>query len=140
MPPDRITAKVRGLRELERELNKLPAKMAKLVLRQAINKGAAVVVRAAKQNLVSNQSVESGELLRSIKKATKIKMQGLRGATVNVRVGLEPRAFYGKFLEFGTVHQAKKPFMRPALDNNRKLILLKIHEHIRKQLAKARIR
>ncbi|KKM90812.1 hypothetical protein LCGC14_1234840 [marine sediment metagenome] len=139
MPSDRITMEVRGLKELERELSKLPNKIAKGIMRRAMNRGADVVVRAAKRNLVRNQNVESGQLIRSVKKATKIRAHGLRGATVDVRVGLLSQAFYGRFLEFGTKHQAAKPFMGPALDSNRAIVLLKISESIRKDLAKAKI-
>lgn len=39
---------------------------------------------------------------------------------LDVRIGPSKAAWYGKFPELGTKHQAAQPFLRPALDARRK--------------------
>lgn len=39
-----------------------------------------------------------------------------RPGRVSAAVGPGPEGFYGRFLEFGTVKMAARPFMRPAFD------------------------
>lgn len=53
-------------------------------------------------------------------------------------VGPTRRAFYG--FEFGTIHQAPAPFMRPAWDNNKFNALDIIISELKDQIEKARIR
>lgn len=40
------------------------------------------------------------------------------GAVASVAIGPRSPFFYGWFLEFGTIHAAPYPFMRPAFDTN----------------------
>lgn len=45
----------------------------------------------------------------------------LEGANLAIDIGFEKgtRAWYAHFTEFGTVHSAARPFMRPAFDRRR---------------------
>lgn len=49
--------------------------------------------------------------------------RGFKGVGVFAAPGTDKgsrRAFYGMFQEFGTVHHAAQPFMRPAYDENKR--------------------
>lgn len=43
-----------------------------------------------------------------------------RGKEARAQIGPSKEAFYGLFVEFGTVHAAARPFMRPAFDAKKK--------------------
>lgn len=61
-----------------------------------------------------NIPVDDGDLKATLRKL-------LSKTRVRIVVG-SAKAFHGRFLEFGTVKMAARPFMRPALDNNRRRI------------------
>lgn len=50
------------------------------------------------------------------------------GETAAVAIGPDKRFSYGLFVELGTVHQAARPFLRPAFDSQRKNALDIIRE------------
>lgn len=57
--------------------------------------------------------VDTGNLKKNIRTHD----HGTKGDTVTFTVDVTRKAFYGKFLEFGTVKLVPKPFMRPAAES-----------------------
>lgn len=112
-----FTMKVTGFVELERALRALPDELTEKVLNTALRKAGEPMAAAAKEHAPrSDDPGPHGHM------ADSIKLRAIRGATdlfdteVKLWLGPDPDHFYGSFNEFGTVHQAAKPFMRPAFD------------------------
>jgi|SRR5579871_118008 len=119
---------VRGLAELQRTLEQLPAKVQEHVLVVAVSAGAkylqdkiaqAAPVRAdnalKKMGGIGTKARLPGFLKASIGRRRDDKGSG---SSVTYNVGVITAAFYAKFIEFGTRHQAARPFLRPAVDSN----------------------
>jgi HK97 gp10 family phage protein len=125
---------LRGAGDLEKLLRQLPDRVAKNVTFGAVRASARVIQRAARENLVSNPSVDTGALVAAIKVSTRRRSRKAPAvaavgvdkliATV-VRKGrrskkpmkINPRN-YAHLVEFGTEHSAAEPFMRPAIDQH----------------------
>lgn len=101
--------KTKGLAELQKMLNTLPAKMEKNILRGAMRAGAKPVLAAAKQGA----AVASGELRDSlritdgVKKGNRSQVYAAVTTAKKVKRGQVDAAgasdaFYAKFVEFGT--------------------------------------
>lgn len=125
-----VTFKVDGLEGLEKRLLALASDM-QLRSARAATGAAAQVVKAAAQRLapqsdaphkVGGNVVQPGNLKRNI--IAKRLPAGDTNITsehiVTVRKkGRNRDAFYGRFIEFGTVKMSPKPFLRPALLNEK---------------------
>lgn len=117
-----------GDKALERKLSKLGGRVAKRVLRKAMNAAATPVVKAARGNV----SVRSGLLKKSIGKTVRVKgtRAGARvGARTNVAASddagnkVEPWR-YAHLVELGHIdengqHVPAKPFLRPAAEQTK---------------------
>lgn len=123
------TARLTGLRELSKVLEKLPKQIGQRVALKALRAGGRVFAKEA----ASNVPVRSGGGAKLTKKGgSKLRLPGLlkksirvvrnrdaekrRGTSFVVSVGPSREAFYGMFREFGTVHIPKRPWLRPAFD------------------------
>lgn len=130
---------VLGLDELSKKLKEMPIKLAKNGLRAAVNAGAQVVYKEARARV----PVDTGRVKKNIyKKQIREKSNNVQqtyyvgvrlgsGGTyaktkANVRKGrvgksydTESRAFYWRFLEFGTSKLPARPFLRPAFDTKK---------------------
>lgn len=122
-----VTIHVDGLRELEKKLLALPDKVNRRVLRKAVSDGAAVVrdemrIRAPLYTgSVSQGHPPPGTLKKAVFMShARTSHQGYEAFVVGVRHGKKAGktgdAFYFRFVEFGTVKMAPRPFMRPAFD------------------------
>jgi hypothetical protein len=132
------TVQVSGLAELERNLNELPDAIAKKVLRQAVGFASDLFIQRARGLAPFGPNDRMGgrgrqwktmHLRDAILKQVSVRFQGVRGATIRGKVGLDKQhAFYGRFLEKGWtgVHgerheprhwmlQAFEEMKRPAL-------------------------
>lgn len=144
---------VRGLAELQKFLDQLPAKMEANVMRSALRAGANVVREEAMRNV----PVKSGLLKAGLKVSTRSR----RGVvTANVRA-TGKHAYIAPWIEYGTsAYEIKpkkskslffaglfskliqhpgikaKPFLRPALDHKAHAALVAIREQIKKRLTK----
>lgn len=144
---------IKGGKELQAFLNTLAPKIEQNIMRGALRAGAKVIAEEAKQNV----SVKSGDLRDSIRVGTKAK----RGqVTATVKAG-NKKAYYTRFIEFGTAaHEIKpkdakslffagmfgdliahpgnraKPFMRPALDSKSNEAIEEVGKMISKRLTK----
>lgn len=148
---------VKGLSELQKFLDTLPAKMEANIMRSALRAGANVLKTEAASNLDRNGSVDSGDLKASLRVSSKLS-KGV--VTATVKAGSD-KAWYWRFVEFGTAaHVIKarrqkslffngsqvtsvdhpgaraKPFMRPALDARASDAVVAVGEQIKKRLTK----
>lgn len=144
---------VKGLADLQRAMDELPAKLQKNVMRGALRAGAKVLAAEARQLV----PVASGELRDTIRHSSKIE----NGVAIGyVRAGASKKSkkgWYVRFVEFGTAAHIikvrkgrvlalgvskvehpgakKQPFMRPALDRAGLRAVAAVGEYIRKRLA-----
>ena len=135
-----------GVKEMEAVFFALPERMQKNVLSSAVRGGASIIKKAAKSNLQANGSVRTGLLFKSINiRVKRYSRSGIIYAAVGARrdvVGttIDGRrivpANYIHFVEFGTRKSRAKPFLRPAVDNNRSDVFSEITHRARKGLAR----
>jgi HK97 gp10 family phage protein len=92
---------ISGLKELDKILKTLPANVERNVLRGALRAGQNVIAKAAKSNLRSNGSVDSGELERSVRVKFKRKSEKFGWVRSYVFAGSK-KAYYANWVEFGT--------------------------------------
>lgn len=152
------TTEVKGLADLQRALDSLPAKIEANIMRAAIRAGAKVIAQAAAANVHS----VSGTLAESVRfgarpNAKEGKVVGYVRAGGKGKKG-KASAFYAHMVEHGTAAHVirarkpnrmlavgvakvqhpgskKKPFLRPAMDVHHQAALEAMREVIRKRLA-----
>ena len=133
-------AEIVGAREIEAILRKLPDRVAKRVLNNAVMAGANVIVREAK----ARAPVRSGGGAKR-RTATTATLPGFLRASIrrkklkkpgHVLVGPDARAFYGVFVERGTRRARARPFLGPAFDAGAPGALRKIGEILGRGLAR----
>jgi HK97 gp10 family phage protein len=121
---------ISGLKELQLAMNRLSVDMAGKIARQATAAAAGVVRKAARHNV--SEYIDTGNLQAAIvmkrKRFTKLSDE----YNVTVRTGkksdvkkakdgtgrLGTDAYYGRYIEFGTVKKSARPFLAPALSEN----------------------
>lgn len=112
-----VGVEIRGLKELEEKLRKLPDKMAKRVYRQAMSKALTPLVKLMK----AYAPKRTGALRRSITK--NIKTMGARGLIIGMagpakgkKIGGSRPSRYAHLVEFGTAphYQEKLKKMHPG--------------------------
>ena len=123
MPTD--TIRIEGLKDLERQLNFLPEKVAKRILRRATRNAAKLFLDEMKARVSAGVDAEpkhasTGKPRKRLRDSLRIrlKMKALKMAgIVSADVGPSRNvAYIANFLEFGTVKMAARPFMRPAFE------------------------
>lgn len=127
-----MSGEIKGLEELIKNLNALPDKLEKRVIRRSVRKGANII-KAKAQDYVP---VREGKLKKSIKVsgvkakpgviAFKIRPTGNKKRGVSV--------FYDRFVENGTSKMAAQPYMRPAYDEAGEDVLNAVIDDIKLQL------
>ncbi|MGK0703673.1 HK97-gp10 family putative phage morphogenesis protein [Yokenella regensburgei] len=128
-----IRMEVKGLKELEYQLQALGEKIAVKVLGDAGKEAMEIVQEDMQQHAGFDESSNGPHMRDSIKTRYQSRMKDTRWSTVvTVRVG-PSKAHTMKALaqEFGTVKQVANPFMRPAMDYNRAKILRILSVRIR---------
>lgn len=143
---------VKGLDKLYEELQKIPAKIERNIMRAAMRKGANVFMRKARANVGTNGSVETGILRKGIKSSTRT-----NGGVVTASVKATGKHSYlAPWIEFGVQpHSTKKnakakggknpsdnphpgfspkPFMRPAFDTEASAAIAAVGAAIRERL------
>lgn len=126
-----VKISIDGVKELNDLLQKLPDKIEKKALDNAMRTGANVVKKAAQ----SKAPVNTG-LLRDSIKVKKDSSQQKAGA---FQVGIfkerkKHYPFYAHMIEFGTSKMQAQPFLRPAFDENRAEALKRIVERLAKSI------
>lgn len=144
--------KIKGLQQLNKFLQQLPAKVEANVLRGALREGAKPVMEAAKANV----PVKTGKLRDGIKSSTRLRKGRV---TTSIRV-TGKHAYIGKWMEYGVAaHQitaakggwlffggkyakavqhpglSPRPFMRPALESQATAAVLAAANYMKKRLA-----
>lgn len=133
-----VSAKLDGLEPFLRNVARLQVSMRKKILRKAATEANRIFLRAAKANLIANNSVRTKILLKSL--GSKVRSYN-SGSTIVVMMG--PRTGYktaigvrtrgrhkgqviyenptqiAHLVEKGTKFAAAKPFMRPAFDEKK---------------------
>ncbi len=125
------TIKVEGLRELGAAMKALGAEVAQKIATGMTSAAAGVIRKDAiarapehdKPHTVDGVKVQPGNLKRNIvrKKVAKSKTRLTSEHIVTVRGKRKDgyAARYGRLQEFGTVHHAPQPFLRPAFDGKK---------------------
>ena len=89
-----VTAKIEGLKELQQKLDTLPKKLAKRILRPALQDAGEIVQQAAGVRAPR----KSGTLTTNIV----VKVTVHHDLAADVKIGPDEESFYGKFSELGT--------------------------------------
>lgn len=145
------TVYVKGLSDLQKFLDQLPAKVEANVMRGALRAGAKdVILPAAKAGIAS----KSHELANSLR----VSVRARRG---EVRAAVKTDLFYARFVEYGTKQHwitsrdgkalsigglgalkavqhpgaQPRPFMRPAIDQNAQAALMAVGNYVKARLA-----
>lgn len=116
-----LTFAVNGVQQFLRMLAELARVPVGPAGQNAVNQGAELIATRMRENIRGHGLVLTGQMLGSIdvtpdKEAKKEEPTAYVGS----------RLFYAKFSEFGTVHQAAKPWARPAMDEGGKAAVDKI--------------
>lgn len=98
----------RGFDELDARLAELSKGVATKAGNKAVRRGAVLVAKEVR----GEAARDTGDLKRNIR-ARKGRSKAANAVTYVVSVG---KAFYGKFLEFGTRKMAAQPFFGPAFE------------------------
>lgn len=97
------------------------------IMDKALMEGARIVQEAAKRRV----PVRTGKLRDNIKIGDiRENAKGLKSIVVGPGKGDISTAFYGKFIEYGTLKKPAKPFLRPAFDESRDFVGRKMEEVI----------
>lgn len=128
-----IRMEVKGLQELERQLEAMGEKLAVKVLGQAGKEAMEIVSEDMQRHAGYDESSPGPHMRDSIKATYRNRMNDARWKTVvTIRVGpSKVHTMKALAQEFGTVKQVANPFMRPALDYNRAKILRVLSVRIR---------
>ena len=135
-----ITVEVQGLKGVEDALAQAGPKLAKRALRKALKAGGDLMVVSAKSRApllkVATKRRQPGELRDSI--GMKIVLSAKQeSGTVTIgplkdkSKGKDSPGTWGMFVEFGSVHGAAQPFMRPGFDSSSQAALEAFTEVIR---------
>lgn len=153
---------VKGLDELQKLLDALPAKIEGNVVRGGLRAAAKVVLDEAKSLCpVAKGNLPKGHEPGELKESVRISMRFRKGrVTASIKAGNE-KAFYAHMVEFGTAQHLikprnskklflngifskginhpgaqKKPFMRPAIDNKAEAAVEAMAEYLRDRIPK----
>ena len=135
------TIQITGLQELEKALLELPQALHGKVLNAAVREGAKEIRKEAqnrapvgsvghqvgkkgRKSYISN--VRPGHLKRNIK----IRIAKTSKGEAKGYVYVSWKAFYGRFLEYGTKRMSAKPFLRPAFDGQWQAAARKIGDEL----------
>ena len=134
MASSTLTMRVEGGAELVKALDRLPDKLLKRVVQGAVRKGARRILSSAKGHLDKGHGIATGTYRRALTVRQKtyrgqvvVAVVGAKRETSTVvyqdpRPGRQPRerrenpANISHLIEYGTVHAAAIPHLRPAFD------------------------
>lgn len=147
--------RIKGLAELQRALDELPAKIEANVMRGALRAGAKVLLADAQKSAAFAD--HTGALRASLRVTTSLKRGRIAAAVKAGPTKKDKRPWYARFVEFGTAAHVikarrarmlaigvakvnhpgakKHPFLRPALDTQHVAAVEAAREYIRKRLS-----
>jgi len=134
---------VSGFKLLDRQLAKLGTGFGSNSMRNALHDAAELVAAEAKRLVPVRSGNLRDSIIVSFKPANFAQIEG-RGLGLTIYVGPEQgkgtphNGFYGHMVEFGTIHSAAHPFMRPAVANTRPqaegIVRAAARDHVRMML------
>lgn len=135
-----VKVEVQGLAELMKAMQELPKELHKGPLRSAVGAGAKVVQDAAKGLAPRDEGTLQKAIYRTRSRSESSAVQ--ETAIVGVRFGRRYRrrgqdAWYWRFIEFGTVKMAARPFLRPAFETTKAEQLKVLQERLKKAIERA---
>lgn len=151
-----MSLKIRGLAAVQDQLKEISSEMSAKVLPQAMRASFKKVQRTARELA----PVDSGDLRDAIRiSSARPKTSRVDSAVVGIVIaGMTAKAKQARvaaaafnesqtkrlppsrrwhFIELGTKHQAPRPFLRPALDQNAQAVVDDLAGQLRKKIAKA---
>lgn len=142
------TVKVEGLRDLERALAELDKHTTRRTVARTTLRKAGEVTATAAARMAPDDPQTTDDLKANIKVGTRLTRRQARlqrrfkdKETVEAYVGVTDQVnAYGHLQEFGTVHHAAQPFMRPAWLATRLMVLQSIRGELADQVKKAAMR
>ena len=126
-----ISTEIRGIKELARDIDKLSASFGRTTLRTALRNGGKPVVKTAKAHV----AVDEGDLKRALIGKAKVDRKGEGQVRIGARRGGKFKGYHAHFIELGTSKQPAQPYLRPALDENERVILSEFVDAINRTIA-----
>ena len=123
-------ATLEGARELERALVRASDAVARESLVEATAAGAKVIVESARRRAVKATGRGAESIHASVTERSRF--------GVTQAIGPTKRAFYMRFLEFGTVKMPARPFLRPALDEERDAVVREVGRKLWERILRVR--
>ncbi len=93
-------------------------------LEEAVLAGAEIVRQAASANAPMRTGTLATNIVKELDKKSK------KGETA-AKIGPNKKAYYGLFVELGTVKMSARPFLFPALESNRAAVRSTIRDKLR---------
>ncbi len=124
-----IKFKVEGLKELDAQLRALGDSLSKQVVRRTLKQlGKPIMDEAVDLAPIDNTRDDGPHLYEMIKISASLEAKHKRRlknpqGTLSVYVGPSKKAFHAHLQEFGTEHHAAQPYMRPAWDKHKGMLL-----------------
>lgn len=140
------TIQISGLSALEKTLAALPDKLARNILKGAIRAGAVVIQKDARTKAPrstephqlgkgsKSEKIQPGHLKKNIK--VRLAPRKKREVPIEYWVYVSSKAWYWKFVEFGTSKMSSKPFMRSAFDAKKAEATERIREYLSTRIDK----
>jgi HK97 gp10 family phage protein len=137
-----VSVQIDGLKELGAIMRNLSKEVNNRIARSATLAGAQVI----KKEVIERAPVDTGNLKKNIITKRKTKTPFTSEFLVTVRTGKKTKkqiaqgigdAFYAKFVEYGTVKSAAKPFIRPAFEQGKESAAIAIVDRLKVGIAKA---
>ena len=127
-----IKMEIKGFDELKKEFKRLKLDYDR-EFKKAIRANGRKVLNATKDNFQKNYTMRPRKGLESIRLSVREKNNDIKAEII--AGGGE--AYYMPFLELGTSKLEAKPFMRPAIDDNREYIVNDVKQKLIKVAKKA---
>jgi len=125
---DSVTMEITGLKELADKLRSMGPELNKKALRAGVSAAARIVRDDARaRNPDATGKTEKAIISKYVKKESDNFKQ-------TYIVAVHKRAWYWRFVEFGTVKLAARPFMRPAFESNKSKLVDAIRTKIAAQI------
>ena len=86
------------------------------------------------EQAINMAPMRTGELRRDIQMTTRHKSNSATAVVEALDSGVGGKSHEAVFVEFGTVHQVARPFMRPAFEVNKKAIQNAVEQHLNRAL------
>lgn len=124
-----IKFKVDGLKEMDAQLKALGDSQSKQVVRRTLKQLGNPIAEDAKDFApIDNTRDDGPHLYEMIKVSASLEAKHKRRlknpqGTISVYVGPGKKAFHAHLQEFGTEHHGAQPYMRPAWDKNKGVLL-----------------